>query len=79
MSKVLLGHMYLAKNLKCGGVIGFSWKDKGRKKEDAKTIRKWLKRGLAVELLVRYEGDPEPKICTRNFKVPCACQEVDRG
>lgn len=62
MSKSL-GHMYIARRA-CGKVSASCWDDAMSKKDTAKIVAGYIKRGDTVERVERFEGDPQPEwIC----------------
>lgn len=71
MSRVHVGFMYVAKK-ECGRVAALCWDDAKYKKDTAKTVADYIKRGLTVERLERFEcgraaaAGTLPAICT-NF------------
>lgn len=59
-----LGQMMLADCPVCGGNVASSWIDDGETDEErGQMFLDWLKRGLKVEVIQRYEGDPMPPPC----------------
>ena len=54
-----LGYMYLAKR-PCGRVSASSWDDAQHAKAVAKDVGAWIRRGLVIERIARYRGDPQP-------------------
>lgn len=64
MSKYL-GKMMVGNCAVCGGMVASMWLDKTLTRPDkAGTVGDWFLRGLKIETLVRYEGDPMPEMCT---------------
>lgn len=58
-----LGFMYLARRA-CGKVSASCWDDAMSKKDTAKIVAGYIKRGDTVERIERFEGDPQPEwIC----------------
>lgn len=72
--KELQGFMYVAKR-QCGRISAMSWDDAGAKREIAKSVAQWVRRGDIVERVARYKGDPIPDfICDK--KDDCACRKA---
>ncbi|WP_448120039.1 hypothetical protein [Pseudomonas veronii] len=61
--KKSMGFMYLARRA-CGKVSASCWDDAMSKKDTAKIVAGYIKRGDTVERIERFEGDPQPEwIC----------------
>ena len=54
-----LGYMLIAINAQ-NQIIASSWDDADAKKWNRKAVLKWLRRGLTVRRIERYEADPMP-------------------
>ena len=54
-----LGYMLIAINAQ-NQIIASSWDDVDAKKWNRKAVLKWLRRGLTVRRIERYEADPMP-------------------
>ena len=54
-----LGYMLIAINAQ-NQIIASSWDDAEAKKWNRKAVLKWLRRGLTVRRIERYEADPMP-------------------
>ena len=54
-----LGYMLIAINAQ-NQIIASSWDDADAKKWNRKAVLKWLRRGLTVRRIKRYEADPMP-------------------
>jgi hypothetical protein len=58
-----IGFMYVAKKA-CGRVAASCWDDENSKKDTAKTVADYIRRGLTVERIERFDGDQMPEwIC----------------
>lgn len=55
-----LGYMLIAINAQ-NQIIASSWDDADAKKWNRKAVLKWLRRGLTVRRIERYESDPMPR------------------
>lgn len=55
----LLGYLLIASNDQ-DQIIASSWDDADAKKWNRKAVLKWLRRGLTVRRIERYEADPMP-------------------
>ena len=55
-----LGYMLIAINAQ-NQIIASSWDDADAKKWNRKAVLKWLRRGLTVRRIERYEADPMPR------------------
>jgi hypothetical protein len=70
-AKKRLGFMYVAKKA-CGRVAASCWDDADSKKDTAKTVADYIKRGLTVERIERFHGDQMPEwICDECRGKPC--------
>ena len=66
-----LGFMYLARRA-CGKVSASCWDDAMSKKDTAKCVAGYIKRGDSVERIERFEGDPQPEWICRSGCNDCA-------
>ncbi|WP_395599033.1 hypothetical protein AB4P95_11525 [Pseudomonas sp. A1437] len=66
-----LGFMYLARRA-CGKVSAACWDDAMEKKDTAKCVAEYIKRGDTVEHVERFEGDPQPEWICRPGCNDCA-------
>jgi hypothetical protein len=66
-----LGFMYIAKK-QCGRVAALCWDDPKYAKDTANTVADYIRRGLVVERIERFEGAPTPEmICNECRGKPC--------
>jgi hypothetical protein len=63
-SRKSMGFMYLARRA-CGKVSASCWDDALSKKDTAKTVAGYIKRGDTVERIERFEGDEMPEFICR--------------
>ena len=76
-----LGYMLVGKR-PCGRLMAMSWEDPNTDKSNKKAVMDWLRRGLTVERLARFEHDPQPQsACDESTKANglCACLNAKRG
>lgn len=73
-----IGYMYIAKR-PCGKVSAASWDDNGHKKDIAKSVASWIKRGDVVERIERFDGDPQPEWICRSGCNDCRQHQIARG
>ena len=76
-----LGYQLMAKR-PCGKVAAMSWEDPNTDKSNKKTVMDWLRRGLTVVRLERFESDAQPEmVCDEATKAKgvCTCINVKRG
>lgn len=66
-----MGFMYLARRA-CGKVSAACWDDAMSKKDTAKLVAGYIKRGDSVERIERFEGDPQPEWICRPGCNDCA-------
>jgi hypothetical protein len=67
-----IGFMYLAKK-ECGRVAAMCWDEPKYAKDTAKHVADYIRRGLTVERMERFEGDALPEmICKECRGKPCA-------
>jgi hypothetical protein len=75
-----VGFMYIARK-ECGRVAALCWDEPKFRKDTAKTVADYIRRGLAVERLERFEGDSMPGewICKECRGKPCATPPTGDG
>lgn len=66
-----LGFMYIARRA-CGKASAACWDDAMSKKDTAKCVADYIKRGDAVERIERFVGDPQPEWICRAGCNDCA-------
>lgn len=76
--KKSMGFMYIARRA-CGKVSASCWDDANAKKDTAKFVAGYIKRGDSVERIERFEGDPQPEWICRPGCNDCARSRAKAG
>lgn len=77
MDEPIIGYWYIAKR-PCGRASALAWDDDKYKKDTAKSVAEWIRRGDTVERVARRKSDPTPELICQGCRGK-ACQSSPAG